>query len=111
MKIILHWIILAAAVFVMPYFIPAISVATIVTALIVGACLMFINLIIHPIVGILTLPINLITFGLFSLLLNVLFFYFISTFVSGFTIGTLTAAFWGALVVSVINWVSDKVSS
>lgn len=110
MKIILHWIILAAAVFVMPYFIPAISVATVITALIVGACLMFINLIVNPVVGVLTLPINLITFGLFSLALNVLFFYFVSTFVSGFAIGTLVAAFWGALVVSVINWISGKLS-
>jgi putative membrane protein len=108
MKIILHWLIIGIAVVVASYFVPGIAVSSYVTALIVAACLMFINLIVKPIVTILTLPITIITFGLFSLILNGLFFYFISTFVNGFTITSFAAAFWGALIVSIINWIGDK---
>ncbi len=109
MKIIFHWIALAVAVVVSTYFIPGITVSSYVTALIVAACLMFINLIVKPIVSILTLPITIITFGLFSLILNGLFFYFVSTFVNGFAIASFQAAFWGALIVSVINWIANKI--
>ena len=108
MKIILHWIVLAIAVFVTPYFIDGIHVNTIVTALIVGAILYLINKIVKPIITILTLPLNIITLGLFSLVLNGLFFMFVASFVSGFTIDTFKAAFLGALVVSIINWLGTK---
>lgn len=108
MKIILHWLVLAAAVFASAYFVPGISVASVVTALIVAACLAFINLTIKPIIGVLTLPITIITFGLFSLILNGAFFYFVSTFVSGFSVANFKAAFLGALIVSFINWVAGR---
>jgi len=71
---------------------------------IVGAVLFFISAIIKPIIKILTLPINLITFGLFSLALNIFFFWLPSTFIEGFRVQSLSAAIIGALIVSAINW-------
>lgn len=109
MKIIVHWLILTLAVLAVPYFISGIQVSSIVVGVIVGACLAFINMVVKPVLNILTLPINIVTLGLFSLILNAGLFYLVSKVVSGFTIDSFVAAFWGALVISVINWFANKV--
>lgn len=109
MKILLHWIILTLAVLASSYAVPGIEVSSVVTALIVAAVLAFINLIVKPIVKILTLPLNILTLGLFSLILNAIFFWFVATLISGFSIANFKAAFIGAIIVSVINWLGNKV--
>jgi len=106
--ILLRWFITTLAIFALPYFVAGISVNTILTAVIVGACLVFINLIIKPIVTILTLPINIITLGLFSLVLNGIFFWFVAQLISGFTVTGLKAAIIGAFIISVVNWIVGK---
>lgn len=81
-------------------------------ALIVGACLALVNKFIKPIINILTLPLNIITLGLFSLVINgAIFWYLGSGVIKGFTVTTFTAAFVGALVVSILNWLITKVFS
>lgn len=109
MKIILHWLILSAAIFASAYFIPGISISGIPQALLAAAVLLFINTLIKPIVKILTLPITILTLGLFALILNGLFFWFVAGLIQGFTVTGFMAAFWGALLVSVINWIGNKV--
>lgn len=110
MKIILHWIIISVAVFATTKILPGqITVDPIWTALIVGACLTLFNMIIKPIINIITLPINLITLGLFSLVINGALFWYLGTFIKGFMVTTFYAAFIGALLVSIINWVLKKV--
>lgn len=109
MKIVIHWLILSAAVFVTPYVVSGIHVDTVITAIIVGAVLGFINLIIKPIVKLLTLPINILTLGLFGLLLNGLFFWFVAVLIKGFTVDTFVTALIGAFIVSVLNWIGDKI--
>lgn len=109
MKIILHWIILSVAVFATTKIVSGVSVEPIWVALIVGACLTLFNMIIKPIVNILTLPINIITLGLFSLVINGALFWYLGTLVKGFSVSTFYAAFIGALLVSVINWFLKKV--
>lgn len=103
--ILLRWFITTLAVFALPYFVDGVAVQSIVTALIVSACLVFINMVIKPIVTILTLPINILTLGLFSIVLNGVFFWFVAQIISGFTVASFTAAVVGALVISVINWI------
>lgn len=109
MNIFAHWLLLSGAVFVVPYAVSGITLASPVTALIVGACLTVINLVVKPIINILTLPLNLLTLGLFSLVVNGLLFWFIGTFVQGFTVADYKAAFFGALIVAIINWIGIKV--
>ncbi|MCA9353642.1 phage holin family protein [Candidatus Nomurabacteria bacterium] len=109
MKIIVHWLILTLAVFAVPYFVGGISVDSVVVAIIVGACLAFINMVVKPVISILTLPINIITLGLFSLVINAGLFYLVSTVVEGFSVDGFMPALWGSLVVSIINWFSGKV--
>jgi putative membrane protein len=103
--ILLRWFITTLAIFALPYFVDGITVRGIVTALIVAACLVFINMVVKPIVTILTLPINILTLGLFSIVLNGVFFWFVAQIISGFTVASFSAAVIGALVISVINWI------
>ncbi len=109
MKILIHWLILSLAVLAVPYFVTGIHIGGIGVAIIVGAVLGFINLVIKPVISLLTLPLNVITLGLFSLIVNAILFYFVGRVVEGFSIDSFTAAFWGALIVSVINWFANKV--
>ncbi len=108
MKIILHWIILSVAVWVTTQIISGISVNPLYVALIVGACLTLFNMFIRPIINVLTLPINIVTLGLFSLVVNGLLFWYLGNVIRGFTVTTFTAAFVGAILVSVINWILTK---
>ena len=110
MRIILHWIIISASVIATTYIVSGISLSPVVwTALVVGACLTLFNMFIKPVIKILTLPINLITLGLFSLVINGAVFWYMGTFITGFTVETFKAAFIGALLVSIINWILNKV--
>jgi putative membrane protein len=109
MKIILHWIILSVAVYATTKIISGVTADPIWVAFIVGACLTLFNMIIKPIINILTLPINLITLGLFSLVINGALFWYLGTLIKGFHVTTFVAAFVGALLVSVINWVLKKI--
>ena len=60
--------------------------------------------VIRPILSLLTLPITIITFGLFSLVLNAILFYLMAYIVPGFSVASFVAAFLGAIVLSVLSW-------
>ena len=85
--------------------VPGIAVDGLLPALGAGAALGLVNALIRPILLILTLPITLITLGLFILVLNALCFWLVSTFVSGFHVAGFWSALGGALLVSVVSWV------
>jgi len=109
MKIILNWVLISVSVFVTTKIISGIIVDPIWVALVVGACLTLFNMFIKPIIKVLTLPLNILTLGLFSLVINSILFWYLGTFIKGFEVSTFTAAFVGAVVVSVINWLFSKV--
>lgn len=109
MRIILHWIILSFAVWGTTRVMPGISVNPVWVAAVVGACLTLFNMFLKPVINILTLPLNIITLGFFSLVVNGLIFWYLSTILKGFTITSFTAAFVGALIVSLLNWLITKV--
>ncbi len=103
--ILLRWFITTLAVFALPFFVAGVSVNSILTAVIVAACLVFLNMVVKPIVTLLTLPINILTLGLFSIVINGVFFWFVAQIIQGFTVASFTAAIIGALVISIINWI------
>ena len=109
MKIILRFLILSVAVWATTYVVSGITINPIYVALVVGACLTLFNMFVKPIITILTLPLNIVTLGLFSLVINGLVFWFLGTVINGFTVSTFKAAFIGAILVSVINWILTKV--
>ena len=103
--ILLRWFITTLAIFALPYFVAGISVSGILTAVIVAACLVFLNMVVKPIVTLLTLPLNIITLGLFSIIINAAFFWFVAHIITGFTVSSFMAAIVGSLVISIINWI------
>ncbi len=109
MKIILHWIIISFAVLFSTRIISGINVDPLWVVLIVGACLTLFNMFIKPVVSLLTLPLNIVTLGVFSLILNGLLYWYLGSIIKGFSVSTFSAAFFGALLVSVIDWMLKKV--
>ena len=104
MRLILHWLINAAALFVLPYIFSSIQVKDFVTALIVALVLGLLNAIIRPVLILLTLPVTILTLGLFILVINALLFWAVASFVEGFHVAGFWSAFWGAIVYSLISW-------
>ena len=109
MKIILHWIIISVAVLFSTRLINGINVNPLWVVLIVGACLTLFNMFIKPVVSILTLPLNIVTLGIFSLIVNGLLYWYLGSIIKGFSVGTFSAAFFGALLVSVVDWMLKKI--
>jgi putative membrane protein len=109
MRIIFHWIVISAAVWATTLLVGGVTVFPVWVALIVGACLTLVNMFLKPIINILTLPLNILTLGLFSLVINGAIFWYLGTgIIKGFSVVGFTAAFVGALLVSVLNWIITK---
>jgi putative membrane protein len=85
--------------------VPGIQVDGLLPALGAGVALGLVNALIRPILVVLTLPITLVTLGLFILVLNGLCFWLVSAFVPGFHVSGFWPAMGGALLVSVVSWV------
>ncbi len=94
----------------LPYVIDGISVGEVKSAIIAAILFAFVNIAIKPILHVITLPLNILSFGLFGLLVNVLLFWFVASITDGFVVSTFIAAFWGALVMTVATWILDKIS-
>ncbi len=110
MRLILKLIILTGAVLLAAYIVPGITVTGFTTALIVAIVLALINMFVKPVLKILTLPINILSLGLFGLILNVILFWAVAYIVSGFTIAGFIPALWGAVIVGIATWIADKIS-
>lgn len=104
MKTLFHWLVAALAIGITAYVVPGVTV-TLLGAIIAAVVLGALNLFIRPILVILTLPITIITLGLFSLVINALLVMLASYLVSGFLVAGFWTAFFFALVLAVVNWV------
>ncbi len=103
MNIFLRWILNAAALLLIAHVVPGIGVSGWYAALIAALVLGIINVVLKPILVILTLPVNILTLGLFTLVINALLFRFAGSIVKGFDVHGFLAAFLGALLMSLIN--------
>ncbi|MDP2668934.1 MAG: phage holin family protein [bacterium] len=101
---ILHWVVSAIAIGVAAYFIPGVTVSPI-GALILVIVLALINILIKPLVIILTLPINILTLGLFTFVINALLIMLAGFIVPGFAVAGFWPAFWFAILLTLINWI------
>lgn len=99
---ILHWVVLTIAILIAAYLVPGIHI-TIVSALVLAVILGLINVFIKPIITILTLPLNIVTLGIFSLVLNALIIMLLGRFVPDFVVTGFWSAFFFSIVVSLIN--------
>jgi putative membrane protein len=96
------------AILLASYFVPGIQVDTLSTAVIAACVLGLINVFIRPVVVLLTLPLSILTLGLFYFIINAFLLELVSYFVSGFEISGFFAAFFGSLIISVVNWLSNS---
>jgi putative membrane protein len=100
-----HWLVVAIGLAVATYLVPGVSVAS-GSALAVGALVLgFVNAVIRPLLTFLTLPLTLLTLGLFYLVVNAAAFALAAAIVPGFSVASFWAALLGALVVSLVSWV------
>jgi putative membrane protein len=88
-------------------FIPGIRIDSLSTAVIAAALLGIINIFIRPVLIILTLPLNILTLGFFTFIINAFLLKLVSYFVSGFEIESFMAALLCALLISIVNWVAN----
>lgn len=102
-RIIAHIFITAFTLLLVAQFVPGITVANLSAALIGALVLGVINVFIKPILTILTLPITILTLGLFTFILNALLFAFAASFVDGFSVHGFLPALLGSFIVSVIS--------
>ncbi|MCX6744045.1 MAG: phage holin family protein [Candidatus Parcubacteria bacterium] len=107
MKILLRWLINTIAIMLMALYLPGIGVSSFYAALIAALVLGILNALIRPLLVLLTLPINLLTLGLFTILINAFLFWFTSTVVKGFIVAGFWPALWGALIMSLVSWVTS----
>lgn len=110
MKLILRWLITSAAIFAVPYLVPGVHIANFYAALIAALVIGLINMTIRPILLLLTLPITLLTLGLFTLVINGLMFWLTSTIVKGFSVDGFVPALLGSLVFWLIAWLGNALA-
>ncbi|HEY7217358.1 MAG TPA: phage holin family protein [Candidatus Binatia bacterium] len=103
MDVLIHWFISAASLMIVAYLFPGIEVHGFGTALIAPIVIGFINATIGFIFKLLTLPLSLLTFGFFWLVINALMLLLAASLVPGFVIHGFWSAFFGAIVLSIAS--------
>jgi len=104
MRLVLVWLVNALALLALPYVFPGVKVDTFVAALIAALALGLINALIRPLLILLTLPVTLLTLGLFIFVINGLLFWWVGSFVDGFHVSGFWSGFFGAIIYSIISW-------
>jgi putative membrane protein len=107
MKIIVRWLLLAAALLLVDYLYSGVSVKSFGAAMIAALVLGLLNSLLRPILVLLTLPVTLLTLGLFLFVINALMFYFAAHLLEGFQVDSFTAALIGSLLYSLCGVVID----
>ncbi len=108
MKLLLRWLINSLILILIAYFVSGIEVSSIYIALITALFLGLVNALIRPLLILITLPINILTLGLFTLVINALLFWFVATFVQGFEVASFVSAFIGAFLLAIGSWVTNR---
>jgi putative membrane protein len=103
MNLLFSLLITSLSILLVGQIIPGIEVVTFFNAAIAAVVLGVMNITLKPILFVLTLPINILTLGLFSFILNAFFFYFVSDLVNGFSVDGFWAAIFGSIIVSLIS--------
>ncbi len=109
MKLLIGWLLNALALLAVAYLVPDIHVSNFMSALIAAAVIALANMLIKPILLILTLPVTIITLGLFIFVINGILFWLAGYFLQGFDVKTITAGIIGAIVYSIISWILSAV--
>ncbi|URI10364.1 phage holin family protein [Aquincola tertiaricarbonis] len=107
MKLIVRWMLLAAALLLVAYLYPGVVVQSFGSALIAALVLGLLNTIVRPVLVLLTLPVTLLTLGLFLFVINALTFWMAASVLQGFYVTGFVAALIGSLIYSLAGMVID----
>jgi putative membrane protein len=100
----IHTVILAVAIWITAQVVTGISISSWTVLAVAAVMLAIVNAVVRPILVIITLPITVLTLGLFYLVINGIAFGLAAAFVPGFSVASWTAAILGALMTSVVSW-------
>src|SRR5262245_23939126 len=106
-KLLLHWLVNAGALLLVAYLYPGVQIKDFVAALVAALVLGLVNAIIRPILVLLTLPVTLLTLGLFLFVINALLFWLVAEVVSGFAVTGFWAALIGSILYSIITLITS----
>ena len=102
--IILNWILNSLTLMLVANIVPGFTISSFFTALIASLILGLVNALIRPILLILTLPINFLTLGIFTFVINALMLLLVSSIVKGFNISSFSSAFFAAILLTLVSW-------
>jgi putative membrane protein len=103
MRLIINWVLSAIALLVVTHIVPGIRVRGLTSALWAAAVIGFVNATLGILLKLLTLPLTILTLGIFWLVINAVMLEFATWFAPGFQVTGFWAAFWGAIALSLIN--------
>ena len=110
MSILVKWILSAVAVLIAAYILPGVAVANFWSALIVAVILALLNAILRPILVILTIPITVVTLGLFLLVINALIILLTDSLIAGFEVSNFWWALLFSLLISILGALFDDIA-
>lgn len=110
MSLIVNWIIMTVAVIVAAYILPGVALSGFGAALLAALVLGLLNALIKPLLLILTLPVNILTLGLFTLVINAAIIMMVSALVPGFKVQGFWQAMVFSIVLAVIVWLINRAS-
>ncbi len=108
MNLIINWIISALAIIIVAYLLPGVEVSGITAALVAAVIIGLINAFIRPVLLLLTLPINILTLGLFTFVINAALLLLASSIVPGFQIANFWWALLFSLLLTAVNYVFSQ---
>ena len=104
LRLLVVWLINTVALVAVAYLMPSVSIASFAAALVAALVLGLVNAVIRPILVLLTLPVTLLTLGLFIFLINGLLFWAVGSFIEGFHVAGFWSGVLGAIVFSLVSW-------
>lgn len=104
MRLLMTWLINALALLALPYLMHSVSIDSFTTALLVAIVLGFVNTVLRPILLLLTLPVTVVSLGLFVFVINGLLFWMVANMFNDFHVAGFWSAVFAAMLYSVISW-------
>lgn len=101
----IRWVILTIAILVTSYLLDGIQSSGFFSALFAAAILGILNALFRPILLVLTLPINILTLGLFTFVINALLLRLVAVLIPGFDVYGFWSAVFGSLLISLVSWI------
>jgi putative membrane protein len=104
MRLLLTWLINALALFALPFLMSSVTVTNFGAAVVAALVLGLVNTLIRPVLVLLTLPVTVLSLGLFILVINALLFWGVTHLVNGIAVSGFFSAFIASILYSVISW-------